>query len=116
MFLPPFGWRAAYLAIGATTFVLAFAMIAIFVREPPGYIERMRLAHARPVDGPQPFGLSTRAAITGTRQFWILFVIFLLEGTACNGILSGNFVPLLHDRGYSPAQQPHCSGPRASPL
>ena len=98
-----FGWRAAYVAIAATTFVLSFGMIAIFVREPPGYIERMRLARALKARGPQPFGLSTRAAITGTRQFWILCVIFLLLGTACNGILSGNFVPLLHDRGYSPA-------------
>jgi MFS family permease len=98
-----FGWRAAYVAIGATTFVLSFAMIAIFVREPPGYIERMHRARALMAHGPQPFGLSTRAAITGTRQFWILCVIFLLLGTACNGILSGNFVPLLHDRGYSPA-------------
>jgi MFS family permease len=97
-----FGWRAAYVAIGVTTFVLSFGMIAIFVREPPGYIERMRLARALKAHGPQPFGLSTRAAITGTRQFWILSVIFLLLGTACNGILSGNFVPLLHDRGYSP--------------
>lgn len=98
-----FGWRAAYVAIGATTFVLSFAMIAIFVREPAGYIERMRLVRALKAHGPAPFGLSTRAAITGTRQFWILCVIFLLLGTACNGILSGNFVPLLHDRGYSPA-------------
>lgn len=98
-----FGWRAAYVAIGATTFVLSFTMIAIFVREPPGYVERMRLARAPTAQGPQPFGLSTRAAITSTRQFWILCVIFLLLGTACNGILSGNFVPLLHDRGYSPA-------------
>lgn len=98
-----FGWRAAYVAIGATTFVLSFAMIAIFVREPAGYIERRRLVRALKAHGPAPFGLSTRAAITGTRQFWILCVIFLLLGTACNGILSGNFVPLLHDRGYSPA-------------
>ncbi len=98
-----FGWRAAYLAVGITTFVLAFSMIAIFVREPPGYLERMRAARAHAVaDGPQPFGLSTKAAM-GRRQFWLLAAIFLLEGTACNGILSGNFVPMLTDRGYTPA-------------
>jgi MFS family permease len=98
------GWRAAYIAVGITTFVLAFSMIAIFVREPPGYHERMLAARAAPhVDGPQPLGLSTRAAITGTRQFWLLALIFLIEGTACNGILSGNFVPMLTDRGYTPA-------------
>ncbi len=98
-----FGWRVAYVAVGVTTFVLAFSMIAIVVREPPGHVERMRAARAQAAGGPQPLGISTRAAITGTRQFWLLAIIFLLEGTACNGILSGNFVPMLHDRGYTPA-------------
>jgi MFS family permease len=102
-FIVAFGWRAAYVAVGVTTFVLAFSTIAIFVREPPGYLERMRSARAEPADGPQPFGISAWAAITGTRQFWLLAIIFLLEGTACNGILSGNFVPMLTDRGYTPA-------------
>ncbi len=102
-FISAFGWRVAYVAVGVIAFVLAFSMIAIFVREPPGYLERMHAAGAHPADGPHPFGLSTRAAITGTRQFWLLAAIFLLEGTACNGILSGNFVPLLTDRGYTAA-------------
>ncbi|HXQ49902.1 MAG TPA: MFS transporter [Stellaceae bacterium] len=101
-FIKAFGWRMAYVAVGMTTFVLGFSMIALFVREPPGFIEHMRAARAHPADGPQPFGISTKMAVTGTRQFWLLFVIFLLEGTACNGILSGHFVPLLMDRGYSP--------------
>jgi MFS family permease len=99
-----YGWQVAYIAIGVTTFVLAFSMIAIFVREPAGYLERMRAARAHATLGPQPYGISTHAAITETRQFWLLALIFLLEGTACNGILSGNFVPLLHDRGYTPAE------------
>src|SRR5579863_1443666 len=76
-----FGWRAGYVAVGATTWLLAFSMISLFVREPPGYLERMRAAHAAATaGGPQPFGLSTKAAITNTRQFAILFVIFLIEG------------------------------------
>ncbi len=103
LFIASFGWRVAYVAVGVTTWLLSFAMIAIFVREPPGYFERMRAARANATrHGPQPFGLSALAAITGTRQFWLLAIIFLLEGTANNGILSGNFVPLLTDRGYTP--------------
>jgi MFS family permease len=102
-FITAFGWRVAYVVVGVTTFVLAFSMIAVFVREPPNYLEHMRAARQHPADGPQPFGISTRAAITGRRQFWLLAIIFLLEGTACNGILSGNFVPMLTDRGYAPA-------------
>lgn len=101
-FLTAFGWRAAYVAVGALTFVLSFSMVLLFVREPPGHVERMRAAAAHPADGPQPFGISAQAAFR-TRQFWLLAVIFLIEGTACNGILSGNFVPLLIDRGYTPA-------------
>jgi MFS family permease len=102
LFIASFGWRVAYVAVGVTTWLLSFTMIAVFVREPPGYFERMRAARRNAAkDGPQPFGMSTRAAITGTRQFWLLAIIFLLEGTANNGILSGNFVPLLTDRGYT---------------
>jgi len=101
LFIASFGWRAAYIAIGATTWVLAFAAIGIFIREPPGYLERLRAARAAGADGPQLWGMSTREAVTGTRQFWLLAVIFVLEGTANNGILSGHFVPLLTDRGYS---------------
>ena len=41
-----FGWRVAYIVVGITTFVLAFSMIALFVREPPGYVEHMRAARA----------------------------------------------------------------------
>jgi MFS family permease len=101
-FVGAFGWRIGYVAVGITTWLLAFSMIGLFVREPPGYLERMRAARAAATaSGPQPFGLSTRAAIIRTRQFAILFVIFLIEGTANNGILSGHFVPMLIDRGYS---------------
>jgi len=101
-FVSAFGWRIGYIAVGVTTWLLAFSMIGLFVREPRGYLERMRAVHAAAAaGGPQPFGLSTKAAITGTRQFAILFAIFLIEGTANNGILSGHFVPMLIDRGYS---------------
>jgi MFS family permease len=98
-----FGWRIAYVGIGLVTWLLAFGMIAIFIREPAGYLERVRAAHtAAAAGGAMPFGISAKAAITGTRQFWILAIIFLLEGIANNGILSGHFVPMLTDRGYTP--------------
>lgn len=103
LFVASFGWRVGYIAVGITTWVLSFGMVSIFVREPPGYLERMRSAHdVELAAGRHPFGMSAREAITGTRQFTILFIIFLLEGTANNGILSGHFVPMLLDRGYTP--------------
>jgi MFS family permease len=101
LFITLLGWRAAYVAVGVTTWLLSFAMVAIFVREPPGYFERMRAARAVAPGEPQPLGISARAAITGTPQFWLLAIIFLIEGIANNGVLSGHFVPLLIDRGYT---------------
>ena len=103
IFISTFGWRVGYVAVGITTWILSFGMIAIFVREPPGYLERMRVSHdAETAAGRHPFGLTTRQAVLGTHQFAVLFLIFLLEGTANNGILSGHFVPMLLDRGYKP--------------
>lgn len=103
LFVSAFGWRVGYIAVGITTWVLSFGMISLFVREPPGYLERMRTTHdAEAAAGRHPFGMTARQAITGTHQFAVLFLIFLLEGTANNGILSGHFVPMLLDRGYKP--------------
>jgi MFS family permease len=101
IFIVTLGWRIGYVAVGVTTWLLSFWMVAIFVREPPGYFDRMRAAHAAGGTGAQPLGYSVHDAITGTRQFALLFAIFLLEGTANNGILSAHFVPMLLDRGYS---------------
>ncbi|HEX3972050.1 MAG TPA: MFS transporter [Stellaceae bacterium] len=104
-FVSAFGWRAGYIGVGITTCILSFGMISIFVREPPGYLERMRATQdAEAATGRHPFGLTARQAILGTHQFAILFIIFLLEGTANNGILSGHFVPMLLDRGYTAPQ------------
>jgi len=103
LFVSAFGWRVGYIAVGITTWILAFGMISIFVREPPGYLERMRATHdAETAAGRHPFGLTARQSILGTHQFAVLFLIFLIEGTANNGILSGHFVPMLLDRGYTP--------------
>lgn len=101
-FVSAFGWRIGYVAVGIATWILAFGMVALFVREPPGYLERLRATHDEEAAAGRPsFGLTARDAILGTHQFAVLFIIFLLEGTACNGILSGHFVPMLIDRGYS---------------
>lgn len=102
LFISTFGWRVGYVAVGIATWVLSFGMMALFVREPPGYLDRMRAMHdPEAAAGRHSFGLTTRQAILGTHQFAVLFLIFLLEGTANNGILSGHFVPMLRDRGYS---------------
>ncbi len=104
IFISEFGWRVAYIAVGFTTWLISFAMIAIFIREPSGYHAQMSAARADQSAGSsQVFGLSVRESL-GKYQFWLLFTILGLEGLANNGILSGQFVPLLGDRGYKPLE------------
>jgi MFS family permease len=109
-----FGWRLGYVGIALMTWVIAGSMISLFIREPSGYLERLRDARDQPqaggsqATGPQPpnrqpLGLSFRAAVTGTRQFWILAAIFIAVGTANNGSL-GHLVAMLIDRGYTPGE------------
>src|SRR5579875_918481 len=45
-FIRSAGWRAAYIAVGLTVLIVGFAMIALFVREPPGFLDTMRAARA----------------------------------------------------------------------
>jgi MFS family permease len=104
IFISTFGWRMAYVAVGIATWVLSFAMIAIFIREPSGYHAQMSVARADHSTGSsQVYGLTVRESL-GKYQFWLLFAILGLEGLANNGILSGQFVPLLSDRGYKPLE------------
>jgi MFS family permease len=104
IFIGEFGWRLAYVAVGIATWLVSFSMIAIFVREPTGYHAQMSAARAdRSAGSSEAFGLTVRESL-GKHQFWLLFAILGLEGLANNGILSGQFVPLLVDRGYKPLE------------
>jgi MFS family permease len=92
-----FGWRIAYVALGAAIFVLAFLPVLIFIREPAG---------AAPVVTPTPDasvakGLTLGEAIR-TAPFWALMVAFFLAVVAINGTLT-HVIALLTDRGL-PAQ------------
>jgi len=101
-FITHYGWRTAYVAVAALTWLLAFSMVALFVREPSQYSEQGGEAPSDPVSPPHTFGVPAATAAK-TYRFWLLVIIFLAEGTANNGILSGHFVPMLVDRGYAPA-------------
>lgn len=91
------GWRAAYAALGAVSLAVSFPAVALFVREPEqgeGEVRALRRAIELP-------GLSPREALTGT-LFWRLGVAFFLVAVALAGTV-GHAVPLLTDRGLSPA-------------
>jgi predicted MFS family arabinose efflux permease len=91
------GWRGGYLGLGAVVFAVAFPAVAFAIREPD--------ACAEPEDGQARLrtraGLTTREAAR-TSQFWLMACVFLLAGAAINGA-NGHIVPLLTDRGLTPA-------------
>jgi MFS family permease len=91
-----FGWRGAYMILGGLVLVVAFPVVGLFVREPqPGEGERHDL---HPAFLP---GLTPREAMA-TGPFWLLAATFFLVAMALLGS-SAHVVPLLTDRGLSPA-------------
>jgi len=89
-----FGWRSAYVGLGATNFLVAFPVVAIFIREPPGY----QPDQSRAV-GTEP-GVTVATALRSWR-FWALTMVFTIGGAA-NGSLV-HVVALLTDRGFKPS-------------
>jgi predicted MFS family arabinose efflux permease len=90
------GWRGAYACLGALMLVVAFPAVALWIREPlPGEGE-----HHRAVAGNLP-GSTVRDAVR-TPRFWLLAAAFFLVAMALLGS-SAHVVPLLTDRGLSPA-------------
>jgi MFS family permease len=94
-----YGWRNAYIGLGAALFVVAFPAVAILVREPPSTATagRQRLAE----DTTATPGLGVRDALTSSSAFWLLAVAIFLVAMAANGTIV-HVVPLLTDRGLSP--------------
>jgi predicted MFS family arabinose efflux permease len=94
-----YGWRGAYFGLGITNFVVAFTMVAIFLREPPGY--RLNRPHAVVEPGTQvPPGVGIGDALRSWR-YWALTLTFTLGAIAINGTLA-HIVALLGDRGWNP--------------
>jgi MFS family permease len=92
-----FGWRGAYASLGILVLVIAFPAVALWVREP------------RQGEGERPAGHSTSlvpgltaSAAVRTWRFWLLAAAFFLVAMALLGS-SAHVVPLLTDRGLSPA-------------
>ena len=91
-----FGWRAAYVALGALTFVVAFPSVALLVREPE---EPVHKGDARATT---QSGLSVAESLRSS-SFWLIAASVLLVVTTINGIV-GHLVPMLTDRGLNVGQ------------
>jgi MFS family permease len=94
-----FGWRIAYVALGAAVFVLAFLPVLIFLREPNA--ADAATAAERVPDPTLAKGMTLGEAAREL-QFWALMVAFFLAVAAINGTLT-HVIALLTDRGL-PAQ------------
>jgi MFS family permease len=90
-----FGWRAAYVALGALTFSVAFPSVALFVREPEHPEGKSSGRAVLP-------GLDVRESIRSS-TFWVIAAAVLLVVTTINGIV-GHLVPMLTDRGLDVGQ------------
>jgi MFS family permease len=89
-----FGWRAAYLGLGALVFLLAVPIaFAVIQDEPERHVSARN-------ESDLSQGLSIRAAI-GSRIFWLLALGIFLASLALNGSLV-HVVPMLTERGWTP--------------
>jgi MFS family permease len=92
-----YGWREAFVGLGICVLAFAFVPVALFIREPPGFL---RSAERRAGAGTQPAvpGIEIGEALRGSWQFYALTVAFFLAIVAINGTIS-HVVALLTDRG-----------------
>jgi MFS family permease len=90
------GWRGAYMVLGGLVLAIAFPAVALFVREPQRGEGERHDAHLAVLPG-----LTPSEAIK-TAPFWLLAVAFFFVAMALLGA-SAHVVPLLTDRGLSPA-------------
>lgn len=92
-----FGWREAYVGLGAVIFLVAFLPVAVFVRDTPPASSQPSMQAVK-----QKRTLSGFAASEVLRnlRFWMLALAFFLVVVAANGPLI-HAVALLTDRGLS---------------
>jgi hypothetical protein len=91
------GWRGAHIGLGGLMFAVAFPAVALAVREPDASAESGRTLTTL---GLRP-GVAARDAASSA-VFWRMAGVFFMVGGAINGAIA-HIVPLLTDRGLSPA-------------
>ena len=89
----PFGWRVAYVGLGAFVFLCAFPAVWFCLAEPKAHVDDKTGLSLLP-------GLTSGEALR-TRQFWYLAIIFFAVSAAAAGTIA-HVVPMLTDRGVSP--------------
>jgi MFS family permease len=95
-----FGWRMAYLGLGAVIVIVALPSVFFFIRDPqtaPASFEPT----GRPSFQSMP-GHEVPEALRDFR-FWLLAAVLLIVSVVTNGVVV-HTVPILTDHGYAPNQ------------
>ena len=90
-----YGWRGAYLGIGALVALLGVTTLVLLLRDAPRY------GHRDATDMPPADGMTLGEAVR-TRSFWLLIVAMAL-GAGCLTAVFSHVVPILAERGIGVA-------------
>ena len=125
-----FGWRGAYVGLGALTVLLALPLAAWLLHEPPGTALKRAKRRAAAVRDAATSAAKTSAAaspadaervgavrvttsahkpVLRDMRFWILCTTFVLVGGSLAGIVA-HLVPMMSDRGMSAASAARVAG------
>ncbi|HWE75310.1 MAG TPA: MFS transporter [Stellaceae bacterium] len=91
-----YGWREAFVGLGAAILVIGFIPALLFVREPPYHSDHV--IAGRPAIPGATFG----EAVFHDWRFWAMTIAFFIGVVAINGMIT-RVVPLLSDRGIARA-------------
>lgn len=93
-----FGWRTAYVGLGALIVAVALPSVFFFVRDPA-------TASFGPADRPSFQSLPGQEVSEALKdfRFWLLAAVLLIVSVVTNGVVV-HTVPILTDHGYAPNQ------------
>ena len=94
-----YGWRSAYLVLGLLVICIAVPVVALLMRNTPAV---MGLRSDGEADATRQVEGMTVNAARRHRVFWLLLVAFFFMSLSFHACII-HFVPLLTDRGISPA-------------
>lgn len=94
-----FGWRLAYVGLGAVALVVTFTINLLLLYDRPAD-RGLTKADGQELSQAEATGFSVRQCL-GLRSFWLTAVAFFFLGTMSTGIATHQ-VPMLIDRGLSP--------------
>ena len=96
-----YGWRMAYVGLGAIVFLISFAPLFLILRDKPPKASGESAAQQGPLEEiPLDQGVEVRQAVK-TKEFWLLAIGFLIVAMGNSGMLV-HLPSLLGDAGLTP--------------